>query len=65
MSDDKRSLVRFWLSLVVAIASWAAWKFSNGALAAAGAMAFCCLNLAYAFRVARRIRSTPAPTRKT
>jgi hypothetical protein len=61
MSEMKRYPVWSWLSLVVAITSWAAWKFSRdlgfpAPAALLGAAVFFVLNLAFAFRVARRIR---------
>jgi hypothetical protein len=61
MSDEKPNSVWYWLSLVVAIASWAAWKFSRdlgfpAPLAMVGAAVFFVLNLAFVFRVARRLK---------
>jgi hypothetical protein len=63
MSDEpkRRSRKWYWLSLVVGIASWAAWKFSRvlgfpASVALVGVAVFFALNLTFAFRVARRIR---------
>jgi hypothetical protein len=56
MSDERRKLVWFWLSLIAGVVLWAAWTFSQGPLALAAGATFVCLNLAYAFRVARRGR---------
>jgi hypothetical protein len=61
MSEMKHYSVWSWLSLIVALASWAAWKFSRDLglptpVALVGAAVLFALNLVFAFRVARRIR---------